>query len=222
MTEPATTWVCFAVREEAAPFRRLVRGGSGVRVLLTGMGAANARGRVAAALQRAPPPAQVISSGFAGGLNPGLRSGALLHAGFSAPETEARLQRLGSQAARFLMSDRIVNSVAEKQALWHQEGADAVEMESGAIQEACRAAGVPCAVLRVVSDPADVPLPLDFNQLLTPDCRIDGRKLAVSLLRSPGKIPELLRFQRQVRFAAERLASALAMLLLAHGSKPPV
>lgn len=221
MLEAAVTWVCFAVREEAAPFRRFVRNGSKVRVLLTGMGGENARRTVTAALQDNPRPGLVISSGFAGGLNPALRSGDLVHAGFPTPAMEERLQRLGSHPARFLMTRRIVTSVAGKAALWQRESADAVEMESGVIQEVCAAQGVSCAVLRVVSDPADTPLPLDFNQLLTPDYRLDGRKLAVHLLRSPGKVVALLRFQRQVRFAAERLASALAMLLLTDSSRSP-
>jgi len=68
-------------------------------------------------------------------------------------------------------------------------------MESSAIRAICQEEGIPGATIRVISDAADYDLPLDFNSLMTPDCRINHLKLAGTLLRAPGKISELMTFQ---------------------------
>jgi hypothetical protein len=83
-------------------------------------------------------------------------------------------------------------------------------MESGAIQDACRAAHIPCATVRVISDQADEDLPLDFNALSKPDKNLDFGKLAWAIARSPGKIGGLLRLQKNTKFAARQLAGVLA------------
>jgi adenosylhomocysteine nucleosidase len=63
--------------------------------------------------------------------------------------------------------DRFVSSVAESQALRTAlPEALAVEMEGGALGQVCADAGVPCAVLRVVSDRADDSAHVDFPRFL--------------------------------------------------------
>ncbi|MCX6896725.1 MAG: hypothetical protein NTZ16_14790, partial [Verrucomicrobia bacterium] len=68
-----STLVCFAVKEEAAVFRRTPTAAR-VQILLVGMGQATAAQSIRAALA-ASRPALVITSGFAGGLNPQLITG---------------------------------------------------------------------------------------------------------------------------------------------------
>jgi hypothetical protein len=48
---------------------------------------------------------------------------------------------------------------------------------------------------------------------MTPDMKLDGRKLALTILQSPGKIPALLRLQKQTKFVAQKLADVLAALV---------
>jgi adenosylhomocysteine nucleosidase len=103
--------------------------------------------------------------------------------------------------------------VAEKRALWESTQADAVEMESQIICNICREHNIPRAVVRVILDPAEEDLPLDFNLLMTAEQKIDNSKLAKAILKSPGKIGALLRLQKQSKFAAERLARVLAHVL---------
>lgn len=206
-------WVCFAVREEMRPFARRVAGRGGLRLLLTGMGAANASRTLEVALASATAlPDLVLSSGFAGGLNPALACGQVVFAVPSGDPLEPRLIEAGAVAGRFHQSDRVAITREEKQRLRRQTGADAVEMESTAIREVCGRHDIRCVVVRVISDAADETLPLDFNVLMTPDHRMDFVRLAGQILRRPGLIRELLAFQRRTREAAERLAEGLASL----------
>ncbi len=110
---------------------------------------------------------------------------------------------------RFMFSTRVATTAEEKRALWEESKADAVEMESQTICVICREQGIPSATVRVVLDTAARDLPLDFNQLMTADQRMSYGKLALALVRSPGKIEALLQLQKQSRSAAEKLADVL-------------
>jgi adenosylhomocysteine nucleosidase len=88
-------------------------------------------------------------------------------------------------------------------------GADAVEMESGAIHTICRERGVSCATVRAISDTAGDDLPFDFNELAKADLSPDYGKLAAAVLKNPSKIPALLRLQKNCNLAAQRLADIL-------------
>ena len=86
-------------------------------------------------------------------------------------------------------------------------------MESETIRAVCREHHLPSATVRVILDAAEEDLPLDFNQLMTADQRMDNSRLALALLRSPGKIGGLLKLQRQSKAVSEQLARVLAGLL---------
>ena len=202
--------VCFALREEAAPFRKNVVAGSAVSLLVTGVGKANAQQRLRERLAAGTgDPACVLTGGFAGGLNPDLRLGEVLFETADA-DLRGRLLLAGAKPALFFCADRIATTVREKQALRVQTGADVVEMESGAIQAVCRERGLPCATVRVISDTAGEDLPLDFNALAKPDKNLDFAKLFLAIARSPGKIGALLELRRKTGFAARQLAAVLA------------
>jgi len=213
--------VFFAVKEEARPFQRrwaTLAGGWGRetgRVLVTGMGARNAeRGFLAALGDGSVLPEWVLTCGFAGGLNPELPTGAV---GFDAdpvfPLTN-QLRRAGARAWTFHCAAAIATTVAEKSALRQTTRADAVEMESGIIRRLARQRGIPSATVRVISDAAAEPLPLDFNSLMTPEMNLSVVRLAWRLLLGPDKIPALIRFGRQTERAAGGLAEVLTAVLL--------
>jgi len=212
MSEPPLTLVCFAVKEEAKGFDRFAAGRPDLKVLLTGMGARNAGKALRGALTVAQP-GLVLSAGFAGGLRPDLVSGSVLFSAEEQPDLEKRLVAAGAHAAKFVCVERVATTAAEKRALRERTGADAVEMESQAIRGICGEQGIPSATVRVVLDAAGEDLPLDFNELMTEDQQLDGRKLASVVLKSPGKISGLLRLQKQGASAANRLADVLKQVL---------
>ena len=115
----------------------------------------------------------------------------------------------GARPAKFFCADRIATTVIEKKKLRAETGADAVEMESGAIHAVCRERGIPCVTVRVISDTAGEDLPLDFNQLAKPDMNLDYGKLAWAIARAPGKIGALMKLHKNTLFAAEHLAAVL-------------
>jgi adenosylhomocysteine nucleosidase len=200
--------VCFALKEEARPFRRLLAEHRDIRVLLLGMGKRNAERAIRATLAEERPDL-VLTCGLAGGLRPDLAMGAVV---FDAdPDTglEPALLAAGAKPARFYCAERVIVTAAEKQALHQSTGADVVEMESEPVRTVCRDRRIPSATVRVIQDTAQEDLPIDFNQLLTPDQRLSYAKLAVALAKSPGKVGALLRLQKHTQAAADRLAEVL-------------
>jgi adenosylhomocysteine nucleosidase len=203
--------VCFPLKEEAAPFRKIAAAQPGVQILLTGIGRENSQRRVSEAIARQAP-GLVLTCGFAGGLRPDLALGTVLFQ-TETPGLASALATAGAVAARFHCAQRIAVTAAEKQQLRQATGADAVEMESECIHELCRRQGIPCATVRVISDTATEDMPLDFNALSRPDRSLDYGKLAWAIARAPQRIAGLLRLQKNCQGAAQRLAAVLETIL---------
>lgn len=208
--------ICFALKEEASPFRKITAGKSGVSILLTGIGEANAEKSVRDFLARNSPEV-VLTCGFAGGLKPDLKIGDVLFL-TAYGDLDKMLCQAGARPASFYSSNHIVATAAEKKAIHEKTGAWAVEMESGAVHNVCHGRGIPCATVRVISDTAGEDLPLDFNLLAKPDKSLDFGKLALAIAKSPGKIGALMELRKKAAFAAERLAAVLGKAILDHKS----
>ena len=206
--------VCFAVKEEARGFQKLLGKRADLKVILVGMGRRNAERAIRAELGKERP-RLVLTCGFAGGLSPELATGTVVFA--ADPETglEPPLLAAGAKPARFHCAERVAATIEEKRALRQATGADAVEMESQVICDVCREQKICCATVRAILDTAGEDLPLDFNQLMTPEQKMSYGKLAMALAKSPGKVRGLLHLQRQSRTAAEKLGQVLAGLLSA-------
>jgi len=235
--EKSEMLVCFALKEEVAPFRKIAAGKLEVSILITGVGRQNAEKSVrefltgGASVPASQPggslaqPELVLTCGFAGGLNPVLKLGDVVfecgmqnaECGIQSEPAHVgcyeKLIAAGAKPAKFFCADRIATTVAEKKKLRDKTGADAVEMESGAIHAVCRERGIPCATVRVISDTAGEDLPLDFNQFSKPDLSLDYGKLARAIAKSPGKIGALMQLREKTRCAAEQLAKVLSRIL---------
>jgi adenosylhomocysteine nucleosidase len=209
--EEVGTLVCFALEEEAAPFRKLAEEIPGVAILITGIGRQNADAALRQFLVNHVPKL-ILTCGFAGGLNPELETGDVVFmTGYAA--LEQRLADAEARLASFFTAERIATTAAEKKQLRQESGADVVEMESGAILAVCRESRVPSAMVRAISDAADEDLPLDFNALSKPDKNLDFGKLAWAIAKSPWKIGALMELQQKTKFAAEQLAEVLFKFL---------
>jgi adenosylhomocysteine nucleosidase len=207
--------ICFAVKEEAAEFKKLLPTLAGVgnpEALVTGMGRKNSERKILQRLEQ-PAPNLVVTCGFAGALNPRFKIGDVVFDEDAGCRLAEILKHSGALPAKFYCAPRVATTAAEKTALRQSTGADVVEMESAVIREVCRAKKIPSATIRVVSDTANQDLPLDFNALMTPAQTISFPKLALALVKSPGRIPKLMELQRNTRFAAQQLARVLSDLL---------
>jgi nucleoside phosphorylase len=204
--------VCFAVTQEAQPFKKACGGRAGIKILVTGMGKANAEKAIRKALKMEKPEL-VWTCGFAGGLRPDLKIGTVLFDTDGDTQVTQQLEAAGAINGRFAFSTRVATTAAEKRALWEQTKADAVEMESQVVRAICREHKIPSATVRVVLDTAAEDLPLDFNRLMTGDFKMSYARMTATILRSPAIIPELLTLQKKTRMAAERLASVLTALM---------
>lgn len=201
--------VTFAVKEEMKFFP----GGPGIRRYITGMGRDNAEQAIATAVEEIRPKL-VLTCGFAGGLNPVLKSNEVLfHADAGTPLCDT-LQRAGATPVSFFCARRVAITSEEKQRLWRGTGLDAVEMESESIRDFCRERDIPSATIRVVSDTALEDLPLDFNTLMSPTQKINYSKLTWALVRAPFKLAELLAFQQKTVDAAKALGAFLTKFSL--------
>jgi nucleoside phosphorylase len=203
--------VCFAVKEEARVFDRVRRSAPRARILITGIGKQNAEKAIREALQILRP-VQVLSCGFAGGLNPQLAAGTVV---FETEDSamEAELLSRGGFAVRFHCAERVATTAAEKRALRESTGADVVEMESQIIGSICGQLGIPFATVRVILDAADEDLPLDFNRLMTSKQQMSYLKLGGALLKSPGKIGPLKKLQKRCEAASDKLAQVLVRII---------
>ena len=195
--------VLFAVRDEAKHFQP----GAGCVVAVSGIGKINAERALTCALVHRPQ--LVLTCGYCGGLNPEHKRGDVIFDADAQSGIADALVRLGAKPGTFHCADRIVTTAEEKKALWQLTGADAVEMESGVIRALCRERGISSATVRGISDDATQDLPLDFNKLSGADGNISYLKLAIALAKSPGRVPELMRFQRELDACSRRLGGVL-------------
>ncbi|HEV8129791.1 MAG TPA: hypothetical protein VGQ81_00950 [Acidobacteriota bacterium] len=222
--------VVFATQSEFRPWRKLrafgqVRKGqysiyaarvgqAEVSAVITGIGSDNARRVVRSLLSDEPD--LCISSGLAGGLRPEhfaqqiLAARAVRAAGVERPipsdETLFGLAvRCGAKPADlFYTSEIVLVSSEDKRRM--SALADAVEMESFAVLKEASASQIPAAAIRVIADPVDVDLPLDFNRVLASRGTVSVSQVLAQLTRDPQRLPALARFSFQSISAARSLA----------------
>jgi nucleoside phosphorylase len=205
--------ICFAVKEEAAEFGKILRSFPDATILVTGMGKKNSGNAVRKTLETSGA-RLVLTCGFAGALNPQFKIGDVIFFTNDLPLGNL-LRESGAIQAKFLCAECVAITALEKEKLRRETNADAVEMESEIIHTICRERGIPCATVRVISDVANEDLPLDFNALMTREQKISFGKLAVALAKSPQTIPRLLQLQRNTRLGSRRLSEVLQKLLRA-------
>jgi nucleoside phosphorylase len=189
-------------------------GGRRIAICHTGVGAESCKARITSFL-REHHPASLISSGFAGGLDPVLKVGDVIIAGnFS---SDALLVKAGTAQvlkATMTTQPQVAESVADKAALFSQTGATAVDMETGIIFAQCAERGIPMISLRGISDSALDELPVSFSiwfDAAKQKPRVGA--LLWNLATHPAKIPRFAKFVRGINFTRARLTDALVTLI---------
>jgi len=225
-----------AVAAEPLEFRGLLRRAGGVRRLpwrldfareasvggrrwilaAHGPGPQLARMAAETALERCGGRAVLLSTGFCGALDPGLRTADIVVAREVIGEGGARRYPARIPAAPSIFrqgvvwsQDRVAVTPADKQAL-RVLGADAVEMEAAAVAEEAARRNAPFYCIRAVSDAASESLPLDFNRFRDAAGRFAKWRITTAAVMHPSCLIPLLRFGASCRRAGGRLGDFLA------------
>lgn len=170
----------------------------------------------------------LASFGVAGGLDPALAPGDLVIGtevdlgGASLKTDEAWAHRLcqalpKSRPGIVCGVQEAVLTAAAKAALHAESGGLVVDMESGAVAEACAAAGKPFAVIRAVADPAGRAIPEFALKGLDAEGRTRALPVVLGLLGQPHRLPALLELARDNKAALKSLGGAARMLGLSLG-----
>lgn len=232
MTSPSgTVGVIFAVAVESDAFARLAAprrelravdlvihegmvAGVPVAWCVAGMGAAAAR-HAAQLLLAGHAPGLLVSAGFAGGLDPRLTRGAVVRPERAvAPAGDPIALAHGSPGAGGIVTvTEVIATAPAKRRLAADTGARLVDMETHAVATAARAAGLPCAAVRVVSDTAGDELPAEVARLAEPRSTWHRLGTAVGMLgRRPRLALDLWRLYEHAVVDGRSLAAALAEL----------
>lgn len=210
--------------------RRVYHGrleGAPAAVFLTGSGpaAAESAGRE---ILPALLPDRLVIAGFGGGLAPGPGAGDLVAAttvseAGNGPSLPCDPCMLAAAAAAtpagaalyqgpLITVREVITSAADKQRLWDETAAVAVDMESAPLAEAAAAAGIPFLAVRCITDAAGEAMPLDFNRYLDATGQLRRGAIVLAVLRRPQLIPGLVRLGRNSGRAARHLGAFLAAL----------
>jgi adenosylhomocysteine nucleosidase len=208
-------------QRDAAQFIRGRCGETDVIVLQTGVGRAVAETRIRPLLQEPMRPRLLISAGFAGALDDQLQVGDFFLAenfsdGAMLASARAALADRRLRVGRLTTENAVLDSVEDRRALALRTGADAVDMETSAIAEACAAAGVPMLSLRAITDTPAFPFPAPPNVLFNiARQKTEFMPLFLHLLPRPMAIGKLLAFAKRVALARQNLTQGLEQILAA-------
>jgi adenosylhomocysteine nucleosidase len=181
--------------------------GEGVKVLVGGGQSARLSSDLGSAI--AAGAVGLVSFGLCGALHPDLEAGDLI----LDSDNGEWLDRLrtaipGAYQGRVLGGNAMVTSAREKTRLLHESGADAVDMESHILTSHANDAGLPYAIVRSVSDPADRALPTCVLAGMKADGRTNPLGVIGALARRPWELPALLRTAAEAQRAFQTLARA--------------
>lgn len=210
--------ICVAMPEEARIFRSILRrphpspAVPPLQIWTTGVGPELAGKNFSQYLASAPSyPKAVVISGFAGGLNPSLRSGDMvLQGNFDQFPGVDRFTHECLIRGNYLTTNKIITSAQEKQFLFHSTQHDAVDMESSVLLDKCQSYGIPGIVLKAISDAAHEDLPLDFSQFLDRSGRLNYFQLAVRIAKKPTVLPSLMDLGSRSNVCGHNLRSAFS------------
>jgi adenosylhomocysteine nucleosidase len=231
MNARALAGIVVALEAEATSCERWRQSGE-IRVKLTGPGAARAAAGARALVDEGV--SCLVSWGTSGALVPHLRAGALLIVTHTTDthgneytcdnhlveSLRTALGALSPSLGRALTVDAPLTGQACKLNFADRYAAASVDMESAAVAEVARSAGLPFVAVRAVVDA----LAFDIPQAACAGMGEDGRSRPLRVLSAltarPFELPQLLRLAAHFAAACRTLQSAASMLANNASSKP--
>ncbi len=174
-------------------------------------------------------PRALISTGYAGAVQPELNVGDLVIADtileakeegkyFSDPDWLGRARNIPcpdgvkTVVGGLLTVNTVIHDSATKRELGKRYSVQAVEMETSAIARVAEEQGLPLLSVRVISDRLDQEL-LDSSSFLGSDGEISNLKAGWYVLTHPGSIKNALSLRAQTQIATQALTKFLSDLL---------
>lgn len=198
-------------------FRGGLLGELRVAVVESGTGPARAR-KATHSLLDAHTPEWVLSAGFSGALRPEMRVGQIVMAD-SVIDADGQSLKLdlhmaadpdnGLYVGPIVTARQIVRTIAEKEQLAAATGALAVDLESSAVAEVCRAAHTKFLAVRVISDDMSADLPPEVMAIFGSTGSIRAGAVAGALWKRFSSAKDMWRLREQAVTASERLATFL-------------
>eukprot|EP00913_Durusdinium_trenchii_P035298 g33028.t1 len=192
----------------------------GIRIAAveSGMGFVRARKATQALIDAHSPP-WVISIGYSGALQPGMKVGDIVlansivdtHGNELAVDLNMPEQK-GLHVGRFVTSDEMVRLVKEKQALGEKYDAIAVDMESLAVAQICRETKTRFMAVRVLSDDMSFDLPPEVLTVVGESGSLRLGATIGSIWRRPGSVKDMWRLREAAIIAGTNLATFLEAL----------
>lgn len=191
----------------------------GIRIAIVEAGTGSVRARRATqALLDAHKPRWIISTGFAGALGTDLKVGNIVVAnelvGLHSEPLKIDLGMAsdparGLHVGRTLTVDRMVRTIADKQALAAESGAIAVDMETLAVATVCRETKTRFMAVRAISDDMSADLPPEVLSLIGETGAVRLGAVIGSLWKRPSSYKDMCRMREHAMEAADRLADFL-------------
>jgi len=186
-----------------------------IRIAVVESGAgANLASRATQTLLDGHTPSWVLSVGFSGALQPHLKLGDLVVAnsivnregkGLSVDVQMQSSPQDGLYVGKFLNTDKIVRTAAEKQQLGESTGAIAVDMESLAVARVCAERQVRFMAVRVISDDLTKDLPPEVLTVFGSTGFLRAGAVLSALWNRPSSWSDLWQLREQSVQSAARL-----------------
>jgi adenosylhomocysteine nucleosidase len=151
-------------------------------------------------------PRALIMAGLAGALAPDLAVGDVVIQGSCPPLPGVRFGVIGT-------SSHLIATPADKENLFRQSGALAVDMETGPAQRLAESLHIPFLAVRAISDTAAQTLDPAFLTLVDSDGRPRIGRVLRQLAGGSVRLSDLLRVRRATNVALARLSATLVALL---------
>lgn len=200
-------------------------------VILAGIGMANAEKAASDLISRGVK--AMVNVGLAGGLDPELKAGHIIVAGeilqidqedlqgswiayaAGAELAHAVLRSNGivTRSGTILTAQQAILTCEQKESLYNQTRALAVDMESAAVASVAGRADIPFFGLRAICDPADKTVPRDLFSCLNQNGRIQISSVLRNLARRPALFSDMLHMGHTFSIARKALRHAWQLLI---------